>query len=68
MQTPTTKQWMELVESYGRRRKRIVGPKGDRNSIGRTTESMNLDPWGSQKLSHQLKNIHGLYLDLSANI
>jgi hypothetical protein len=28
------------------------------------TESTNLDPWGSQSLNHQPKNIHGLNLGL----
>jgi hypothetical protein len=34
---------------------RTSDPKGDRNSIGRPTESTNLDPWRSQRLSHQPK-------------
>ena len=33
--------------------------KGDRNSTRRTTESPNPDPWGSQRLNHQLKYIYG---------
>jgi hypothetical protein len=53
---------MELGYSDGRIGGKIVGPKGDRNSIG--TESTNLDPWGSQSLNHQPKNIHGLDLGL----
>ena len=32
-------------------------PEGDRNSTGRPTESTNLDPWGSQSLNHQPKNV-----------
>jgi hypothetical protein len=28
MQRPTAKQWMELRDSYGRIRRRIVAPKG----------------------------------------
>ena len=36
-----------------------VGPKGDKNSTGRQTESTNLDPWGSQSLNHQPNNIQG---------
>jgi hypothetical protein len=36
---------MELGHSYGRIRGRISGPKGDRNSTGRPTESTNLDLW-----------------------
>ena len=55
MQTPTTKQWMELRDSYGRIGGRIVGLKGDRNSTERPTESTNLDPWGSQRMNHQPK-------------
>jgi hypothetical protein len=35
---------MELGD-YGRVGGRIEGPKGDRNSTGRLTESNNLDPW-----------------------
>jgi hypothetical protein len=37
---------------------RIMGIEGDRNSTGRPTESINLDPWGYQILNHQPKNIH----------
>ena len=58
---------MELRDSY-----RIGGkfgaPKGDRNTTGRPTESLNLDPWGSQSLNHQPKNIHGLDLGLPAHM
>jgi hypothetical protein len=61
-QTSTAKQWMELRNSYGRVGGRIAGPEGDSNSTGRSTESTNLDPWGSQRLNHQLKSIHGLDL------
>lgn len=53
---------MELKDSYGRVGRRIEGPEGDRNSMERPTELTNLDPWGSQKLNHQLKSIHGLDL------
>ena len=41
-QTPTAKQWMELGNSCGRIGGRIEGPKGNRNSTGRPTESTNL--------------------------
>jgi hypothetical protein len=41
-----------------------VGSEGDRNSAKRPTESTNLDPWGSQSLNHQQKNIQELDLDL----
>jgi hypothetical protein len=56
---------MGLGDSY----ERIGGiggedPEGDRNSIGRQTESTNLDPWGSQSLNHQPKNTYGLDLGL----
>jgi hypothetical protein len=54
---PTTEQWMELGDSYGIIRGRIIGPEGDRNFTGRPTESTNLDPWGSQRLSHQPKSV-----------
>jgi hypothetical protein len=40
----------------------IEGPKGDRNSTGRPTESSNLDPWSSQRTNHQPKSTHGLDL------
>ena len=41
---PPTKQWMELGNSYGRIGEMIAGPKGDKDSTGRPTESTNLDP------------------------
>jgi hypothetical protein len=62
IQTPTAKQWIELEDSYGRTGERIVGPEGDRNSTGRPTESTNLDPWSSQSLNRQPRNIHRLNL------
>jgi hypothetical protein len=34
---------MDLGGSYGRIEGRIAGPKGDRNSTGRLTESTNLE-------------------------
>ena len=34
----------------------------DQKEIGRPTESTNLDPWGSQRLNHQPKNIHVVLL------
>jgi hypothetical protein len=40
--------WIETEDSYRRNGGRIVGPEGNRNSIGRPTESTNLDPWGSE--------------------
>jgi hypothetical protein len=68
MQTPTPKQWIELVDSYGRIGERITGPEGDRNSTGRPTESTNLDSWDSQSLNHEPKNIHRLDLSLPAHM
>jgi hypothetical protein len=55
---------MELGDSYGRLEGRIVGPERDRNSIGRPTESMNLNPGDSHNLSHQSKSIPWLDLGL----
>jgi hypothetical protein len=37
---------MELRESYGRVGRRIEGSEEDRDSTGRPTESINMDPWG----------------------
>ena len=59
---------MKVVDSYVRKGGRIVGLKRDRNSTGRPTESTNLDLWGSQKLNHQPKIIHGLDLGLPAHM
>ena len=39
-----------------------------RNSAGRATESTNLDPWVSQSLNHQPKNVHRLNLGLLSNV
>ena len=36
---------MDLRESFGRVGIKIEGPKEDKDSIGRATESTNLDPW-----------------------
>ena len=49
------------------RRKDCI-PSGDRNSTGRPTESTNLDSWGSQRMSHQPKNIHRLNLGLPVHM
>lgn len=68
MQTPTANQWMELGNSYGRIEGRSTGPKGDRNSTGRPTESPNLDAWGSQRLNHQPRNMYQLDLGLPADM
>jgi hypothetical protein len=40
-------------------RRKIEGPRRDRNSTGRPAESTNLDPPGSQGLNYQPKNIMG---------
>jgi hypothetical protein len=55
---------MKLGDSYGRIGGRIMDPEGDRNSTGRLRESTNLDPWDSQVINHQPKNIYGPDLDL----
>jgi hypothetical protein len=59
---------MELGNSYRRIGGRILGPKGDKNSIRRPAELTNLDPWDSQKLNHKPKNIPGLNLGLPAHM
>jgi hypothetical protein len=41
-------------------------PQRDRKSMGRPIESTNLNPWGSQSLNQQPKNIYGVDLDLPA--
>jgi hypothetical protein len=43
---------------FWRNRKKYYCPEGDRISIGSPTESTNMDPSGSQRVNHQLKNIH----------
>jgi len=53
IQIPTAKQCMEFWESYGRIGGRIVGPRGERNSTRRPSESTNLVPWGFQSLNHR---------------
>jgi hypothetical protein len=68
MQTPIAKECMELEDSYGRTGRKIAGTKGNRNSTERPTESINLDPWCSQRLNHQLENIYGLDLGLPAHM
>jgi hypothetical protein len=37
---------MEFGDSYGRIRGKIVNSEEDRNSTGRPTESINMNPWG----------------------
>jgi hypothetical protein len=60
MQRTIAKHWTEFGDSYVIIPRRIVGPKGDRNS---QEETSNLDPWGTQILSHQSKSIQGLGLE-----
>jgi hypothetical protein len=55
---------MELGNAYERIGGMISGPKEDRNSTKRPTESTNLDLWGSQSLKHQPKSMHNLDLGL----
>jgi hypothetical protein len=57
---------MELEDSDGRTGGSIMGPKEDRKSTGKPTESTNMDPWGCQRLNHQPKNIHRLDLGFPA--
>jgi hypothetical protein len=45
MQILTAKHWMKVGNPYGRVGRRIGGPEGDDNPIGRPTVSTNLDPW-----------------------
>jgi hypothetical protein len=59
---------MEVGDSYGRIGGRISGTEVNRNFTGRPTESMNLDPWGSQSLEHQQKNKHRLDLGLPTHM
>jgi hypothetical protein len=44
MQIPTMKHPADLEVSCGRVGGRIKGPEGDRNSIGKPTDSTNLYP------------------------
>ena len=62
--TDTHSQKMELGDFYGRIEVRIAVLKGKR--LHRKTT--NLDPWGSKRLNHQPKNIHGLDLGLPSHI
>ena len=56
---------MELENSYGRIRERIVNPERDKNSTRRQTDLTNLDLWGSLSLNHQLKSINRCDLGFS---
>ena len=42
--------------------------EGERSSTGRSRESTNQDPWDSQNLNHQLKNIQGLDLNVPGHM
>jgi hypothetical protein len=53
---------------WKKRRKDFRPPKGIGTPWGRPTESTNLDPWGSQRWNHQVKNIHRLDLGLPAHM
>jgi len=53
---------VELGNSYERIGGRIAFPEGDKISTGRPTASTSQDPWGSQSLIRQPKNLHGLDL------
>jgi hypothetical protein len=57
-QTLTAKQLMELWDSCGRIGGGIASRKEKRDSRGGSTESRNLNPWGSQCLNYQPKNMH----------
>ena len=57
---------MEFGDSTGRIGASITVLPGQRNSIGRPTESNNF--YCSQSLNPQLKNIHGLDLGLHAHL
>ena len=46
---------MELRDSYGRIGGRIAGPKEDRHSTGRPTESTDLDSWSLQESEQPTK-------------
>ena len=59
---------MELGHSYRRIGGTIVDMERDKIVTGKPTESTNLNPWGSQSLNHQPKNIHGLDLGLPTHM
>ena len=63
MQWLTHKHQMKLWESYRRLGIRIDGAEKDRESIRRSTESINLDPWGLPESESQAKDQkHRLHL------
>jgi hypothetical protein len=67
MQRPTAKHWKLLQDSYGRVQGKIESLRGERSSIGRQTESINLDPWKLLE-SEPLKIIYGLDLGLPTHM
>ena len=66
IQITTAKQEMGFGDSIGRIGASITVLPGDRNSIGRPTESMN--SYCSLSLNTQVKNIHGLDVGLPAHL
>jgi hypothetical protein len=60
MKMSTAKHSIEFGDPYGRVEKRIEGPEWGRNSTGRPTVPTNMDPGGSQSLSHLPKSMHRL--------
>jgi hypothetical protein len=52
----------------GMNRKKDCSPEGDNNFTGHPTESTNWDPWGSQSLNHQPKNVNELILGLPTHM
>lgn len=55
MQTPTVKHYTELEKSCGRVGGRIEGPKEDKNSTRRPTNSTNLDTCGLPEIEPSTK-------------
>jgi hypothetical protein len=46
---------MELGDCYGKAEGSIEGSEGNRNTIGKPTESTNPDPWGLSETEPQTK-------------
>ena len=68
---PNIRLWSESCGSVGGRvvvARRVRKPQEDLQSTNLQStnqedlQSTNLGPWGSQRMNHQLKNIHGLEL------
>jgi len=51
IQTPITKQWIELRDSYGRIEGKMLGTEGI-GTLQIEQDSTNLDHWSSQSLNH----------------